>query len=267
MKILFLLVCSIFLIVFAGPASAQRAPDQDTTNTNNPNAADRSNRIVDKSEKQRANVALERYKNARNLPNRAERINLGKKMVDEKIIIRKVAVERINILLTTGNCSRLAPVYLDPIRTEMSELVVNLNSQTTRNQTITTTEEIRDLTASVLQENRIFSVVVPAVRGACASGRLLERLASISEITIKTLPENDNTLEIKNLILSAQESTRKAYDGFLSALSTRDANSVEAIKQARESLQTARNQLKEARELTQVKNTERTPRTLTEPTQ
>lgn len=237
--------CVVIALVGLGTTQAQvgngnSASSSTTPTTTNTEADYQSESTATLSERTAAKTALDAYLAAKNENNETRRLTLGKAMISKKITVRLTTVTRLQARVKTGACSRVEAQYQTAIQAQLTAVDTNLKTQQTQATALTASSGIKDLMQKVVEENRVFIIVAPGVKGQCAAYGLLKNLTkNIDPLVAKLTTAGADTTKLQSYLDTAQTSATQAATLYKQAVDNRAQTPTATLTQANAQLQVA----------------------------
>lgn len=246
MKTRFLATCSLILALgLVLPAMAQNSGSGSVGSGSVGSGASsvgdfQSNWAATKTEREAVKSALAAYLAAKKLNNEARKLELGKALLSKQLIVRQNALSKLQANLISGRCSKLGATDSASIKAQLKAVNDNLTSQTTEANQITASSQVKELSKQIIEENRVFVIVSPSIRGQCNSNLLIIKITTgVEPLVAKMVTLGWNTTKITGYLEDAKESAAKASALYRQAVDNRAQNPADLVNQANTLLQKA----------------------------
>lgn len=214
------MIQSIFRLILVGVLIGSLSlttvlAEEGSSKTTTPKPAEKSAESVReklKTDKEARQTALEQFKASE------KEANMARKLTAIQNLANKLIAERQKALSQVKNKS--AEVKCVSAKTDISAAIdavnLNLTNQKAEVTAATTVEAVRAIIKDgVIGKNHVFVVILPAVRGMCASKSMVELIdGRLAKLVIKLKAAKLDSTTIEKYLAEAKTSAMSAYDSY-----------------------------------------------------
>ncbi|QQG50255.1 MAG: hypothetical protein HZB70_01570 [Candidatus Berkelbacteria bacterium] len=215
-----------------------------------------------KKEREARKAALETAKNARE----------DKKLESSKELAEKLTEERLELLKKlrdgeyTKKCRAAAKAEAT---TAINAVIARLEQDLAAVPSNTTVDQVRSqIKNGIIGKNHVYVALLPAVRGMCASDRIIGLIdGKLKTLVDRLKADGLDTTTLEGLLAQAKTSAQAAYDAYKKIANDPGASSYKTdlaaakakLKEAKTSLSAARDEIDKLKELTSSEDESSTP--------
>jgi hypothetical protein len=193
-----------------------------------------------KAERESAKSALAEYIAAKKAIGETRKLELGKILLAKQITVRQNALAKLQAYIASGRCSALEPVDTGKISVQVTAVNANLIAQGTTASSITSSNQVASLSKQIIENNRVFMIVSPSVRGQCNSDLLINKITNnIEPLVEKMVSLGLDTSKLTGYLEDAKEMAARASSLYRQAIDNRAQAPTATVNEANTNLQKA----------------------------
>lgn len=185
--------------------------------------------------------ALDAFIASKTSTNEAQKLALGKVLVQKEIAVRQAAMTK---LLTICSNLKSGDAANATTSAQINAVQTSLSAQQTQAGQLTSSDQVKSLVTQVIETNRVFTAAAPAIRGECNGNYISYKITNtIDPLVVKLKALGSDTTKLEGYLADAKAAATSALAAYKQAVDDRSVAPTVVLTQGNDELKSAINNL------------------------
>ena len=185
--------------------------------------------------------ALDAFVSSKTSTNEAQKLALGKVLVQKEIAVRQAAMTK---LLTICSNLKIGDAAGATTSAQINAAQTSLSAQLAQAGQLTSSDQVKSLVTQVIETNRVFTIASPAIRGECNGNYISYKITNtIGPLVAKLKAMGSDTTKLEGYLANSKTAATSAIATYKQAYDDRSSAPTAVLTKANDELKSAASSL------------------------